>query len=249
MVNVKDQVAIITGGARGIGEAAAEKLACLGMKTVIFDVNTEAAHHVASRLKTNGLESMAIKADVTKREEVQDAVKQTMDRFGRIDVLVNNAGWSETRSFVDEDETYWDKVISVNLKGPILLSSAVLPFMIERAYGKIVNIASDAARTGNAGHTVYSAAKGGVISFTKSLAREVARYYINVNCVCPGVVDTTLLKEVPKEHIQALTRNIPFRRMGKPSEIADAIAFLCSKESDYITGQVLSVSGGLTMAG
>jgi 2-hydroxycyclohexanecarboxyl-CoA dehydrogenase len=246
---VKDQVAIITGAAQGIGEAAAEKLAGLGMKVVVLDVNLEAADHVASRLKTDGLESIAIQADITQLKEVQEAVRQTLDQFGRIDVLVNNAGWSETHSFVNEDETYWDKVISVNLKGSILCSSTVLPSMIKRTYGKIVNIASEAARIGSAGHTVYSATKGGLVSFTKSLAREVARYKINVNCVCPGVIDTPLLRHETKEHIQAMTRSIPFRRIGNPSEVANAIAFFCSEESDYVTGEVLSVSGGLTMAG
>ena len=246
---MKEKVAIITGAGRGIGEAAADKLAGLGMVVVVLDVDFEAAEHVVYRLKTNGLKSMAIQTDITRSKEVQEAVKLTLDHFGTIDVLVNNAGWSEIHYFVDEDEAYWDKVISINLKGTLLLTSAVLPHMIKRTYGRIVNIASEAARMGSAGHCVYSATKGGMVSFTKSLAREVARYKINVNCICPGVIDTPLLNQQTREHIKAMTRSIAFRRVGKASEVADAIAFFCSSESSYITGEVLSVSGGISMAG
>ena len=248
-MDLKDNIAIITGAAQGIGEATAEKMANLGAKVVVLDLNLRGAEEVVSRICSTGTEAIAIQADVTRFEELKNVAKLVTDRFGKIDILVNNAGWTETHPFINEDEDYWDKVIAINLKGPILLSKAVLPFMIEKKYGKIVNIGSDAARVGNSGEVVYSAAKGGVVTFTKSLAREVGRYKINVNCVCPGPTNTPLMKKQPEKVIEALTQMIPFRRIAEPLELANVIAFLCSREASFVSGQVISVSGGLTMVG
>jgi 2-hydroxycyclohexanecarboxyl-CoA dehydrogenase len=168
---------------------------------------------------------------------------------GAIDVLVNAAGWGRTAPFVEGKPEFWDKLVALNFVGPMLLAKALLPGMMERARGKIVNIASDAGRVGSLGETVYAGAKGGLIAFTKSLARETARYQINVNCVCPGPTDTPLMAAVPDKVKDALIKAIPFRRLGKPEEVAEAVLFFAGPGAAYITGQVLSVSGGLTMAG
>jgi 2-hydroxycyclohexanecarboxyl-CoA dehydrogenase len=175
-----------------------------------------------------------------------------MDRFGRIDVLVNNAGWDKVQPFLESNESDWDKVIAINLYGTLHCCKAVLPAMVAQGYGKVVNIGSDAGRVGSSGEAVYSAAKGGIIAFTKTLARELARYKINVNCVCPGPADTPLFAEIGAENPklrEALQKAIPFRRLARPEDLANAVAFLASDEAEYITGQTLSVSGGLTMAG
>jgi 2-hydroxycyclohexanecarboxyl-CoA dehydrogenase len=164
-------------------------------------------------------------------------------------VLVNAAGWGKTMPFWETTPELWDKLVGLNFLGPMRLTKALLPKMLERKSGKIVNVASDAGRVGSLGETVYSGAKGGLIAFTKSLARETARYNVNVNCVCPGPTETPLLFAVPEGHLDAFKKAIPFRRFGQPSEIADAIVFFASDRASYITGQVLSVSGGLTMVG
>jgi len=167
----------------------------------------------------------------------------------RIDILVNAAGWSDIQPFIDNSPDYIDRVIAVNLGGPVHLTQALLPPMIAAGKGKIVNVSSDAGRVGSGGETVYAAAKGGTIAFTKSLAREVARHAINVNCVCPGPTDTPMLATRPEKLREAFIKSIPFRRFAKPQEIADAILFFASSRSDYVTGQILSISGGLTFAG
>ena len=166
-----------------------------------------------------------------------------------VDVLVNAAGWGRTAPFWEGTPEFWQQVVALNFVGPMTLTKALLPQMMERARGKIVNVASDAGRVGSLGETVYSGAKGGLIAFTKALARETARYRINVNCVCPGPTDTPLMAAVPDKVKDALIKAIPLRRLAQPQEVADAIAFFCGPHSDYVTGQVLSVSGGLTMAG
>ncbi len=161
---------------------------------------------------------------------------------------MNVAGWGKAQAFMENDPDFWDRVVDINLMGPIRLAKAFLGPMIERRSGKIVNVASDAGRVGSSGETVYAGAKGGLISFSKGLAREVARFWINVNCVCPGPTETPMLMALPERHREAFLKAIPMHRFGKPSDVADAILFLASRRSDYVTGQMLSVSGGLTMA-
>ena len=196
-----------------------------------------------------GRQAMALPVDVADSQAARKAVERTFQEFGRIDILVNNAGWDKTQPFVDTEPEFWDKVIGINLKGVLNFSHATCKHMVEGKEGKIVNIASDAGRVGSLGETVYAGAKGGVIAFTKSLAREMARSGVHVNCVCPGPTDTDLYNELPEKVRMALERGIPFRRVAQPEDIARAVAFFASPISDYITGQVLSVSGGLTMAG
>jgi 2-hydroxycyclohexanecarboxyl-CoA dehydrogenase len=189
--------------------------------------------------------------DIADSDDVKRAVKEVEGKFGWLDILVNNAGWDKVAPFIELPEEVWDKIIAINLRGPIAITRAVLDGMVSRNYGKIVNIASDAGRVGSSGESVYSACKGGIIAFTKTLARELVRCNINVNVVCPGPSDTPMLAEMGKENpqiIEAVTRAIPMRRLAQPGDIAAAVAFLASDEASYITGQTLSVSGGLTMA-
>ena len=246
---LKDKVAIITGAAQGIGLATAEKMGSMGAKVAVLDINLKGAEEAVEKLKNSGFEAIAVQVDITDNQQVEKATAQVFDQFGSVDILVNNAGYTETHPFMTENVEYWNKVIDVNLKGPIFISRAVLNYMSEQKYGKIVNIASDAARLGNAGEAVYSAAKGGLVTFTKSRAREAARYNINVNCVCPGPTNTQLMKDQPEKVIEALKRMMPFRRIAEPMELANVIAFLCTDEAGFVTGQIISVSGGLTMVG
>jgi len=227
-----------------------EKFAAEGARVVVADINSELAAQTAASLKEQGGDAIAVALDVTKSESVREAVDRATRCFGRIDILVNNAGWDKVEPFLQSEESTWDRVIAVNLYGPLHMCKAVLPGMIERGYGKVVNIASDAGRVGSSGEVVYSAAKGGIIAFTKALAREMARYKINVNTVCPGPADTPLFAEIAGDQAklaEALVKAIPFRRLAQPSDLANAVAFLASDEAAYITGQTLSVSGGLTM--
>jgi 2-hydroxycyclohexanecarboxyl-CoA dehydrogenase len=187
--------------------------------------------------------------DMTDAASIGAFAAAVQEKFGPVDILVNGAGWGRTAPFWEGTPEFWSKLVALNLVGPMTLAKALLPAMMERGGGRIVNIASDAGRVGSLGETVYSAAKGGLIAFTKSLARETARYGISVNCVCPGPTDTPLMAAVPDKVKESLTKAIPFRRLGKPEEVADAVAFFASDRASYITGQVLSVSGGLTMAG
>jgi 2-hydroxycyclohexanecarboxyl-CoA dehydrogenase len=240
--------AVVTGAASGIGKATAMELARAGARVFIADINEQAGAAAQAELRAAGLKGEYVKIDVTKPASVDEFAKQVLESAGgRVDVLVNAAGWGKTEPFVQNSPEFWDTVIQINLMGPIRLTRALLPPMLEAKSGKIVNVASDAGRVGSLGETVYSAAKGGLIGFTKGLAREGARYNVTVNCVCPGPTDTPLMAAVPDKVKEALTKAIPLRRIGKPQELADAILFFASSRSDYITGQVLSVSGGLTM--
>ncbi len=248
MGKLDGKVAIVTGAGRGIGRGIAEKLAAEGAKVVAADVDEQTAQRTAQAL---GGESIGLRADVTSRESVAALVSAVVGHFGRVDVLVNNAGWDKVGPFLQSNESDWEKVIAINLYGTLNCCKAVLPVMVAQGYGKVVNISSDAGRVGSSGEAVYSAAKGGIIAFTKTLAREMARYRINVNCVCPGPADTPLFAELGEDNPrlrEALEKAIPFRRLACPQDIANAVAFLVSDEAEYITGQTLSVSGGLTMA-
>jgi 2-hydroxycyclohexanecarboxyl-CoA dehydrogenase len=248
-MDLTGNVAIVTGAAQGIGEAVATKLAALGASVGVLDLNQAGAEAAAERINAAGHKAMAVQVDVTKKALVDDAVAQVASRFGSVDMVVNNAGYTEAHKFVDEDESYWDKLIAINLKGPFLVTQAALKYMMKQNRGKIVNIASDSARIGNPGEVVYSATKAGLITFTKSLAREVARYQVNVNCVSPGPTNTPLMAAQPEKMIEGLKRLSPLRRIGEPVDIANMVAFLCSDEAAFVTGQIISVSGGLTMVG
>jgi 2-hydroxycyclohexanecarboxyl-CoA dehydrogenase len=238
----------LTGGASGIGKATVLLLAREGARVIVGDVAEEAGRAVAAEATAQGLKVEFLPLDLTQPASVDGFAAAATERAGgRLDGLVNAAGWDRIQPFMENDPAMWDRLIAINLMGAIRLSRFVLPPMIEAGRGKIVNIASDAGRVGSMGETVYSAAKGGIIAFTKSLAREMARHRINVNCVCPGPTDTPLLQAQPERMREALTRAIPFRRVAKPEEIAEAVMFFLGPRTDYVTGQVLSVSGGLTM--
>lgn len=245
-----DKVAIVTGAGQGIGRGIALKLAQEGAKVVVTDMNIETAKEVVNEIQKNGQTAMALKVDITLPKDVNEMVQKALDEFKVIDILVNNAGWDKAEFFIDSTEETWDKLIAINLKGPIRCIKAILPHMISRQYGKILSISSDAGRAGSSGEAVYSACKGGIISFSKTLAREVARYKINVNCIAPGATDTPLLSEAFKGQekiLEGMKKAIPFRRLGTPRDIANAVAFFVSDEAEFVTGQTLSVSGGLTM--
>lgn len=247
MLNGK--VAIVTGAGQGIGKATALTLAKQGADIVLADINEVTLGQTRSEVEELGRKAIAVPTDVTKWEAVEQLVELAIAELQKVDVLVNAVGWDIIQPFWENTLEYWDKVIDLNYKSVVYCSKAVLLKMMGNGGGKIVNISSDAGRVGSLGETVYAGAKGGVIAFTKSLARETARYNINVNCVCPGPTDTPLYRGQPEKNRQALERAIPFRRVAKPEEIANAVLFFASGLSDYVTGQVLSVSGGLTMVG
>lgn len=250
MHHFKDRVAIVTGGAQGIGQGIAERLASDGALVAILDIQLEKAEGVARAIEARGGRAIAVRMDITDKDDVKKAVKKVEETFKRVDILVNNVGWDKAMPFIECPEELWDRVININLTGQIAITRAVLDGMISRKYGKIINISSDSGRVGSSGEAVYSACKGGIIAFTKTLARELVRYSINVNCVSPGPADTPFLADVGKEQPglkDALLKAIPMHRFAQPADIAAAIAFLASDEASYITGQTLSVSGGLTM--
>ena len=247
------KVALVTGGGSGIGRSVCLRLAEEGARVVAADIDTRGVEQTVETIHATGREARAVTLDVTDYDGVRAAVGEIRASLGPVDVLVNSAGWDRMEPFIKNAPDFWSKVIDINLRGPINCCRAVLDDMIERGGGKIVNISSDAARVGSTGETVYAAAKGGVVSFSKSLAREVAHHHINVNVVCPGPTDTPLIQSLvaggSEKLVEALKRAIPFGRMAKPEEIAGAVVFFASADADFITGQVFSVSGGLTMAG
>ncbi|MFC9833691.1 SDR family NAD(P)-dependent oxidoreductase [Rhodococcus sp. NPDC127530] len=246
MGKLDNKIAIVTGAGQGIGKAIAQRLAFDGATVVVTDIDEVSAKEAASAL---GGDSIGLRTDVTDRRSVNEMVDSVKTQFGRIDVLVNNAGWDKAEPFLDSEPETWDRVIAINLYGVLNTSKAVLPIMAEQGSGRVVNLGSDAGRAGSSGEAVYSAAKGGVIAFTKATAREMARSQVSINCVCPGPTDTALFASMGGEKLrEALTRAIPFRRLGQPEDIANAVAFLASAEAAFITGQTLSVSGGLSMA-
>jgi 2-hydroxycyclohexanecarboxyl-CoA dehydrogenase len=243
------KIAVVTGTASGIGKATAEALAEAGATVIGGDIDRDKGEAAAAAIRDKGHKAEFLPVDMTDEASINAFAEAVQAKVGAVDILVNGAGWGQTRPFWETTPDLWEKLVALNFVGPMKLVKALLPKMLERGSGKIVNIASDAGRVGSLGETVYSGAKGGLIAFTKSLARETARYNINVNCVCPGPTETPLLFAVPEKHLEAFKKAIPFRRFGKPSEIADAVVFFASDRASYITGQVLSVSGGLTMVG
>ncbi len=238
---------VVTGAASGIGLATSETIAGAGASVVMADLSVDNGRREADRLRSAGFDTRFEVLDVSSAASVDDFAARVLGQ-GEVHVLVNCAGWGKAQPFMENEASFWDRVVDINMMGPIRLAKAFLGPMIERRSGKIVNVSSDAGRVGSSGETVYAGAKGGLISFSKSLAREMARFSINVNCVCPGPTETPMLMALPEKHLEAFKRAIPMKRFGKPTDVADAILFLASSRSDYITGQTLSVSGGLTMA-
>jgi 2-hydroxycyclohexanecarboxyl-CoA dehydrogenase len=243
------KTAMITGGVSGIGKATVLEFARSGAKVICADINMEKGAELVKEAAAQKLPVEYVKIDMADRGAVRACAAQVLERHGHVDILVNAAGMNDFQLFIENKPEYIDRVLAVNLGGALHLTHALLPAMIAAGGGKIVSVASDAGRVGSTGETAYAAAKAGLIGFTKSLAREMARYKINVNCVCPGPTDTPMLQSRPDKIKEAFIRAIAFRRLGKPQEIADAILFFASPRSDYVTGQVLSVSGGLTFAG
>jgi 2-hydroxycyclohexanecarboxyl-CoA dehydrogenase len=246
-MRLEGQVVVVTGGAGGIGQAVVRRLAGEGARVAVADLDLAAAERVAGELGQH-----AVEVDVASVASVREMIHTAEAALGPIDVLVNNAGWDRIQPFVDTDEAFWDRVLAINLKGQIACAHAVLPGMLERRRGRIIGIASDAGRVGSSGEVVYSAAKGGVIAFTKALAREVARFGIRVNAVAPGPADTPFLKifsEQPNNEriVEAMVRATPLKRLATPEDVAGVVLFLASDDAAFMTGQTVSVSGGLTM--
>ena len=246
-MNFSGKTVVVTGAASGIGLGTAEAFAKAGADVILADLSAEKGEAEAKRLATGGGKATFFKLDVASDESIDAFAKAVLGR-GEVHILVNCAGFGKGQPFVENERPYMSKVLDINLLGPIKLTRALLDPMIARKSGKIVNVASDAGRVGSSGETVYSGAKGGLISFSKGLAREMARYSINVNCVCPGPTETPMLMALPENHREAFKKAIPMRKFAQPSDIAKAIMFFASDMSDYVTGQTLSVSGGLTMS-
>lgn len=248
-MDFKNKRIVVTGGASGIGKATVLLAARKGAHVVIGDVNEDGARQVQADATAEGLSVSFYRldlADFASIDAFATAVHQ--DAGGAIDAHVNAAGWEIIQPFLQNSPDLWEQIIRINLLGAIRLTHAVVTKMSEESRGAVVNIASDAGRVGSMGEVVYSSAKGGLIAFTKALAREMARYKVRVNCVCPGPTDTPMFHAQQNERIkEALVKAVPFRRLGRPEEVADAVLFFLSRQSDFVTGQVLSVSGGLTM--
>ncbi len=255
MHRFEGRTVVVTGGGGGIGGAACRRFAAEGARVAVLDLNAEAAEKVAAGIRDAGGSALAVRCDITDRASVDAAVARTEAELGAIDVLVNNAGWDIFRPFTKTEPAQWDKLIAINLTGALHMHHAVLPGMAARKSGRIVNVASDAARVGSSGEAVYAACKGGLVAFSKTIAREHARHGITVNVVCPGPTDTALFADYkegagnPEKLIEAFTRSIPLGRIGQPDDLPGAIVFFASDDARYVTGQVLSVSGGLTMNG
>ena len=247
-MEMQGQTVVVTGGASGIGKATALLLAREGARVFVGDIDEAGGQETAADGAAERLSIEYLPLDLTDALSIEVFATAVHQRAERVDGLVNGAGWDQIQPFLENPPEIWDRIIAINLMGAVRLTRGLLPPMVAARAGKIVNISSDAGRVGSMGETVYAAAKGGLIAFTKSLARELARHQINVNCVCPGPTDTPLFQRQPERLKEALTRAIPFRRIAQPMEIAQAVLFFSSRRSDYITGQVLSVSGGLTMA-
>jgi len=247
-MSLEGKIALVTGAGRGIGRAIAEELAKRGADVVLADRMVDNAKGSAQEIAAlTGRQTLAVEVDVSSTESAKAMVEQTIERFGKVDILVNNAGVTRDNLIMRMDEAEWDAVIDINLKGVWNCSKAVIRAMMKQRYGRIVNISSVSGLAGQAGQTNYSASKAGVIGFTKALAREVASRQITVNAVAPGFVPTALTVDLPEDLIEAMMKITPLGRMGKPEEIAFAVAFFASDEAAYITGQVLSVDGGMMM--
>lgn len=253
MRGLKDKVVVVTGGAGGMGQAICRRFVEEGARVVIFDLSAQEASALSQRLGADRTHVEVL--DISDYAAVEAAVERTERTLGPIDVLVNNAGWDRFQMFLDTDPEFRERVVSINLHGPINMHHVVLKRMAARKSGRVVTVASDAGRVGSSGQAVYSACKGGLIAFTKTMAREMMRHGIILNCVCPGPTDTPMLRafmdegERGKRVYEALKDAIPMRRLGQPEDIPGVIAFFASDDASFMTGQVVSVSGGLTMHG
>jgi len=253
-MKLEAKVALVTGGGGGIGRAVSLALAGAGAKIAVADIAKDNAEAVRGEIQKLGVDGMACQVDLTKKAEVERMMSEALGRFGQIDILVNCQGWDRLAPFLETDEDFWERILAINFKSILYTSKTVLPHMITRGSGKIINIASDAGRVGSSWEAVYAGSKGAVIAFSKTLARELARYKINVNVVCPGMTETPLMDAIRNQSpqtakiVDAVIRATPFRRAARPEEIAEAVLFFASPGADFITGQTLSVSGGLTMS-
>jgi 2-hydroxycyclohexanecarboxyl-CoA dehydrogenase len=252
---MSNRVALVTGAAQGIGKGIAATMAAQGFRVAIADMNIETATQTAKDITEAGGTAIAVEINVTETASVATAVRAIEAELGPVEVVVNNAGWDDFMPFIATSEEFWDKVLDVNFKGALRVIKAVLPGMMERGFGRVINIGSDAGRVGSSLEAVYSGAKGGIIAFTKTLAREVATKGITANTVCPGPTDTPALRtfidgagQDAEKVIGGMIRAVPMKRLGTPEDIGPAVAFLASDGAGFITGQTLSVSGGLTMA-
>jgi 2-hydroxycyclohexanecarboxyl-CoA dehydrogenase len=255
MRGLQGKRAVVTGGGGAIGRAICRRLAEEGMVVGVLDINGPAAQETADLLRQRGGQAYAVTVDITAYDAVREAAAAFERQAGPTDLLVNNAGWDRFANFLDSDPDLWEKLVAINLRGPLNLHHVVVRGMAQRGRGKVVNIASDAGRVGSSGEAVYAACKGGLIAFSKALARELAACGVCVNAVCPGPTDTPLFRsfvgegEAGRKVAAALERAIPMKRLGRPEDIPGLVAFLASDDADFITGQVISVSGGLTMHG
>ena len=255
MRGLQNKTVIVTGGGGGIGGATCRRFGEAGSRVAVFDINLESAAKTAADITQAGGMAEAFRCDITDHEGVKAAVAAAEASLGPISILVNNAGWDIFRLFKDTTPADWQKLIAINLTGALNMHHAVLPGMLERRHGRIVNIASDAARVGSSGEAVYAACKAGLVGFSKTIAREHARHGISVNVVCPGATNTALFDDYkkgagnPEKLEEAFRRATPMGRIGEPEDLPGAILFFASDDAAYVTGQVLSVSGGLTMAG
>ena len=255
MQRFENTTVLVTGGGGGIGSALCHRFAAEGARVAVLDRAHDAAAKVADEIDSTAGTALAVACDITDRDAVDAAVAQVTEQFGPIDVLVNNAGWDLFVPFLDTVPDDWARLIDINLVGALNMHHAILPRMVERGSGRVVNVSSNAARVGSSGEAVYAACKAGLIAFSKTLAREHSRHGITLNVVCPGPTDTALLATVtdtaanPEKLREAFRRAIPLGRLGEPDDLAGAVLFFASSDASFVTGQVLSVSGGLTMAG